>query len=603
MEATGGLIAIDGYTVAAGNRVLVKNQTNPAENGIYIASAGAWVRSTDMDATTPVNEVNGAATYVENGTTQADTGWTQINTVAVLGTDPIAFVQFSGSGSYTAGTGLTLSGTVFSLTSPVATSLGGTGSTATPTDGQILIGNGTNYSLSTLSAGTAIGITNAAGSITINNTGVTSLSGTANQVTVSGSTGAVTLGLPGDVTIANSLTVSTLTPNAAVYIGTGGLLTSTTALTDGQILVGSTGNPPTPTTITAGTGISVTNTAGSITIATTTGSHVTSFSGGTTGLTPNTATTGAVTLGGTLAVANGGSGLTSLGTANQVLGVNAAGTAAEYKTIAAGTGMSVVDGANVITLNNTGVTSVALTAPSIFTVTGSPVTTTGTLDFALTAQSAKTVFAGPTTGSAVPTFRTLTYADLPLQLYVENPTSVVTPAVAGANSVAIGSGSATAADEGVAIGAGSLTTVYGQKSFANGMFGGSGDAQHSIYVLRNSTTTAALTELFLDGTAAQLVLPNNSVVVFDMFVAGRRTDAVGGGAGYRFVGVARKDATTGSVTFVGTPSKTVIGETNTAWDAAVSVDTSTGAFRVRVTGEAAKTIRWVATVQTTEVTN
>jgi hypothetical protein len=90
---------------------------------------------------------------------------------------------------------------------------------------------------------------------------------------------------------------------------------------------------------------------------------------------------------------------------------------------------------------------------------------------------------------------------------------------------------------------------------------------------------------------------------FDIIVAGRRTDATGGGAGYRFVGVAKKDATAGSVTFVGTPSKTIIGETNTPWDAAVSVDAATGAFRVRVTGENGKTIRWVATVRTTEVTN
>ncbi len=303
-------------------------------------------------------------------------------------------------------------------------------------------------------------------------------------------------------------------------------------------------------------------------------------------------------------VANGGTGLTSLGTANQVLGVNAAGTSAEYKTIAAGTGVSVVHGANVVTINNTGVTSVALTAPSIFTVTGSPVTTTGTLDFALNTQVANTVFAGPATGAdAVPTFRALTFDDLGIKLYAENPSTVVAPDASGDNAVAIGSGSASTADGTFAVGDGSSASIFGQRAYANGSFATAGDAQHGVYVARGITTDATLTELFLDGTSVQLVVPANAVFMFDILVAARRTDTTGGGAAYRFVGAARRDATAGSVTFIGTPSKTVVGETNAAWDAAVSVDTSTGAFRVLVTGEAAKTIRWVATVMTTEVTN
>jgi hypothetical protein len=604
-----GVQTIDGVLLTAGDRVLVKDQTTVADNGIYVVAAGAWVRATDMDSVTPINEINGAAVFVEQGTTLANTAWVQIDNVQVVGTDPIQFTQFAGMGTYTAGTGLTLTGNSFSITAPVSTALGGTGLTTTATNGQLLIGNGAGYTLANITGSTGLSVTNGAGTIALANTGVTSIAGTANQISASASTGAVTLSVPsafiapGTVQVTTSLTVDTLTPNAALYATTGGQIVSTAALTNGQILVGSTGGAPVAATITAGTGISVTNAGGSITIATTSGSHVTSFSAGTTGLTPNTATTGDVTLAGTLAVANGGTGLTALGTANQVFGVNAGATAAEYKTLAAGTGMSVVHGANVVTFNNTGVTSVGLTAPSIFTVSGSPVTTTGTLDFALNTQAAHAVFVGPTTGTAVPTFRALAYADLPIQLYVENPVAPVAPSVAGNNSVAIGSGSATSAANGFAVGAGSLASTIGQKAFANGSFGGSGDAQTSLYVARNITTDATLTELFLDGSATQLVMPNNSVFTFDILVAARRTDATGGGAAYRFVGVARKDTTAGSVTFIGTPSKTVIGETNAAWDAAVSVDTTSGAFRVRVTGEAAKTIRWVATIQTTEVTN
>lgn len=604
-----GLQTIDGYTTLDGDRVLVKDQTDDAENGIYIAATGAWTRSTDMDQTTPINEINGAATFVENGSTQADTGWTQIDNVTVIGTDPIMWVQYSGSGTYTAGTGLALTGTVFSIDSPIAVSLGGTGLTSTPTNGQLLIGNGAGYTLATLTDGSGISITEGAGTITVANTGVLSLTGTANEVTVSASTGAITVGLPDDVTVGTSLTVSTLTPNAALYVGAAGLLSSTAALTDGQILVGSTGNAPVAATLTAGTGVTITNAAGSITIDADNNGTVTSIdvSGGTTGLTTTggpVTTSGTITLTGTLAPSNGGTGLTALGTSNQVLGVNAAGDTAEYKTIAAGTGMSVVHGANVVTLNNTGVTSVALTAPSIFTVSGSPVTTTGTLDFALNEQAANTVFVGPATGvDAVPTFRALSYADLPFVLYTENAVSPVANTASGDNSVAIGSGASATATGTLAIGTGASADIEGQKAFANGSFASAGDAQHSVYVARNITTDDTVTELFLDGSAVQLVMPDNSVFTFDILVAARRTDDVGGGAAYRFLGAARKDATSGSVTFIGTPSKTIIGETNTPWDAAVAVDTGTGAFLVNVTGEDSKTIRWVATIQTTEVRN
>ena len=584
--------------------------TGTASNaGIYVytdnGATYTLTRSADADT---YQELIGATVFVLEGTAYANTGWTQSNHYLTSFAGQ-TWVQNSGTGTYTGGTGITVSGNIISLQTPVTVANGGTGLSTTPTNGKLLIGNGTGYTLANITGGTGLSVTDGAGTISLANTGVTSIAGTANQISASASTGAVTLSVPsafiapGTVRVTTSLTVDTLTPNAALYATTGGQIVSTAALTDGQILVGSTGGAPVAATITAGTGISVTNAGGSITIATTAGSHVTSFSAGTTGLTPATATTGDVTLAGTLAVANGGTGLTTLGTANQVFGVNAGATAAEYKTLAAGTGMSVVHGANVVTFNNTGVTSVGLTAPSIFTVTGSPVTTTGTIDFALNTQAAHAVFVGPSTGTAVPTFRSLAYADLPIQLYVENPSTPTAPVASGANAVAIGSGSSATAVGSFAEGAGSSATIFGQKAFANGSFATAGDAQRGLYVARNITTDATLTELFLDGSAIQLVMPNNSVFTFDILVAARRTDATGGGAAYRFVGVARKDTTAGSVTFIGTPSKTVIGETNTAWDAALSVDTGTGAFRVRVTGEAAKTIRWVATIETTEVTN
>jgi hypothetical protein len=104
--------------------VLVKNQTNPAYNGRYnltsLGEAGVspWVltRCSLCDTAT---EIPGSYTFVTGGTVNGGTGWVQ--TVAdpstfVVGTDAIIVVQFSGAGTYSAGTGLTLTGTVFSIT-------------------------------------------------------------------------------------------------------------------------------------------------------------------------------------------------------------------------------------------------------------------------------------------------------------------------------------------------------------------------------------------------------------------------------------------------------------------------------------------------------
>jgi hypothetical protein len=289
----------------------------------------------------------------------------------------------------------------------------------------------------------------------------------------------------------------------------------------------------------------------------------------------------------------GGTGLATIGTANQVLGTNAGATGLEYKTITAGTNITITNTAGAITINGSagGVTSVGLAAPSIFTVTNSPVTATGTLTLALATQAVNTVFAGPSSGgAAAPTFRVLAYADLPIKLYAESVSTPAVPVATGTNTIAIGSGS--------------NATTWGSTVFANDRFATSGDSQTGLYTLRGITTTATPTELFLDAANSQrLVLPNNSLFTFVIYVAARRTDATGGGAGYKFEGAVRKDATAGSLTLIGTPSKTILGETNAAWNITLVANTTTGALTLTAVGEAAKTIRWTATVITTEVTN
>ena len=99
---------IDGVSVVAGDRVLVKNQSTPSANGIYVVAAGAWTRSTDMDVDT---EFPAASVWVEMGTTQADTAWTCTTDLPItLGTTGITWVQSSGLGQITAGNGLTKTG-------------------------------------------------------------------------------------------------------------------------------------------------------------------------------------------------------------------------------------------------------------------------------------------------------------------------------------------------------------------------------------------------------------------------------------------------------------------------------------------------------------
>jgi hypothetical protein len=84
---------IDGIALVAGNRCLVKNQTAQADNGIYVVEAGAWTRATDMNLWA---EVPGAFTFIEQGTTLADTGWVcTSNAGGTLGTTAITFVQFA----------------------------------------------------------------------------------------------------------------------------------------------------------------------------------------------------------------------------------------------------------------------------------------------------------------------------------------------------------------------------------------------------------------------------------------------------------------------------------------------------------------------------
>jgi hypothetical protein len=164
--------AVDGVTLVTGDRVLVKNQSTGSQNGIYVVKAsGAPDRSTDADSGTEVTA--NFAVFVEEGTVNADSGFTLTNNGAItIGTTALVFTQFTGLGQVTAGDGLTKTGNTLNV-----------------------------------AAGTGISITGDA----VTNEGVLSITGTADQVVASASTGAVTLSLPQSIGSTSTPTFGSVT--------------------------------------------------------------------------------------------------------------------------------------------------------------------------------------------------------------------------------------------------------------------------------------------------------------------------------------------------------------------------------------------------------
>jgi phage-related tail fiber protein len=108
-----GAQTIDGISIVAGDRVLVKDQSTASNNGIYLCATGSWTRTTDADT---YAELVAAFTFVEKGTTNADSGFIcTIDAGGTLGSTSITWAQFSGAGQITAGDGLTKTGNTLNV--------------------------------------------------------------------------------------------------------------------------------------------------------------------------------------------------------------------------------------------------------------------------------------------------------------------------------------------------------------------------------------------------------------------------------------------------------------------------------------------------------
>lgn len=156
-----------------------------------------------------------------------------------------------------------------------------------------------------------------------------------------------------------------------------------------------------------------------------------------------------------------------------------------------------------------------------------------------------------------------------------------------------------------ALGAYALSSIEGKYTYASNRFSSLGDAQTGTFVLRKATTDATPLALasntFAAGTTNQVILPNNSAYAFSGMIVARRKASEGTqAAAWRVEGLIRRDNTAASTVLVNS-ALTVIDNTPD-WSIALSADTGNGGLAVTVTGAAATNIRWVATLQTSEVT-
>jgi hypothetical protein len=141
-------------------------------------------------------------------------------------------------------------------------------------------------------------------------------------------------------------------------------------------------------------------------------------------------------------------------------------------------------------------------------------------------------------------------------------------------------------------GGGSSTTLE------QGNFSTSGDAITREYVLRGTTTNATETELFYN-TSDRIPVGTNTTVYYTVDIVARRTDATGEGAAFQLKGIA--DNFSGTVADIGLIYEVIVARDDSNYSVDAGADDTNDAIYVKVTGVAAKTIRWVAYVRTVEV--
>lgn len=562
-----GLQTIDTVSVVAGNRVLVKNQSTPSQNGIYVVSAGSWTRSEDLNAW---EELPGAFTFVEQGS-QANSGWvcTAIQGGSLEST-AIEFAQFSGAGQITAGTGLSKSGNTLNIANTAVTPA-------------------------------AYGSASQVATFTVDQQGRLTAAGSTNIAISSGAVSGLATSATTDTTNASNISSGTLA------IGRGGTGVTGTP-SNGQLLIGN-GTGYTLAGLSAGSNITIANTAGGITISAASGG-LTPFTGAESTASPNntvpvdslTATNAGYSNIDVALVAKGSGATLAQVPDGATAGGNKRGQyatdlqkARSAATSVASGDYSVITGGQSNTASSThsfvggGQSNTAQTSTYATICGGQSNTASGQRSFigagsSNTASGSNSVICGGSSNTA-----------------------------SGSSSVVLGGRNGTADSEvSVVLGGNRATTrsIVGNlvaapcnKSIADV----AGVSQYANLILARETTGATPTVLTSNDVAAsttnQIILPNNSAYSFSGEVIANVT---GGGNTARWTvsGAIKRGANAASTALVGTPTVTMTHNDAGAsgWVVALTADTTNGGLAVTVTGQAATTIRWVCKIETTEVT-
>jgi hypothetical protein len=386
-NANGVFPEIDGVTLntTTARRLLVAGQTNAAHNGLYVlidagSASTPWILRRCVECDT-AQEIPGSYVFINGGTTFADTGW--VATVAdastfVVGTDAINWVQFSGAGSFTAGTGLTLTGTEFSIsnTTVTAASYGSGDAVATFTvNAQGQLTAAANVSI----AANAANLTGTTLSSNVINSSLTSV-GTLTSLIVTGTANAGNLSTSGTLFVTGDANVGNIGATNGVFTnvsGNGAALTALNAsnistgtlaqarLANSNVILGNTTLTlgDTVTTVTGLTSVTSTTFVGSLTGAATTAGTVT------TNAQPNITSVGTLTslvvtgniTSGNISATNGN--LTTANVSgNLILGNSTVTTAISYGSV---TTTSISGNQTIASFSATGVTGVEFLVKSI----------------------------------------------------------------------------------------------------------------------------------------------------------------------------------------------------------------------------------------------
>lgn len=259
LPTAGGLVTINGSSVAAGTNPVRSNGTGANTLALEVQTAQALAASdatkiglANFNSTAFTVDANGFVSLFNAGPFVESVSGTSDRITSTGGVTPVIDI----AATYVGQTSITTLGTVGTgewQGTTVGIGFGGTGLATTPTNGQLLIGNGTNYTLAALTAGSGVSITNGSGSITVASTGGgiawTDVTGTTQTIAasngyLSNNAGTVTFTLPasgtiGDVfriagvqgawTIAQAAGQQIRFGSAATTVGVGGSLSSTNA--------------------------------------------------------------------------------------------------------------------------------------------------------------------------------------------------------------------------------------------------------------------------------------------------------------------------------------------------------------------------------------